>query len=69
MKLNENQWKAIQICIQSVVTALLLMAQTLLSGCVSADNGSSVVVDKQTEISVPINIPEGVFDIGVEKYD
>lgn len=62
MKLSESQWKAIQICIQSVVTALLLMAQSLLSGCVSADNGSTVTIDKDTNIEIPISIPDGVFD-------
>lgn len=58
MKISESQWKAIQIFAQSVITAALLFLQTLLSGCVSADNGSSVTVDKQTEINIPVNIPE-----------
>lgn len=58
MKISESQWKAIQIFAQSVITAALLFLQTLLSGCVSADNGASVTVDKQTEINIPVNIPE-----------
>lgn len=69
MKFTESQWKAIQICIQSIVTALLLLAQSLLSGCVTADNGSSITVDKNTQVEIPINIPQGAFDIGVDKYD
>lgn len=58
MKLSEAQWKALQIFAQSVITAALLFLQTLLGGCVSADNGASVTVDKQTEINIPVNIPE-----------
>lgn len=55
MKLSESQWKAIGICIQSVITALLLLVQSLLSGCVTADNGS--VIDHRTEVNIPINVP------------
>lgn len=62
MKLSESQCKAICICIQSVVTALLLLAQSLFTGCVSADNGSSVNVDKTVEINIPVNVP---FDGGL----
>lgn len=58
MKLSESQWKALQIFAQSVITAALLFIQSLLGGCVSADNGASVTVDKQTEINIPVNIPE-----------
>lgn len=58
MKLSESQWKALQIFAQSVITAALLFLQSLLTGCVSADNGASVHVDKQTEINIPVNIPE-----------
>ena len=63
-KLTDSQWKALQICIQSIITALLLFVQSFLTGCVSADNGSNVYVDKNTEISVPINIPmlEDLYD-------
>lgn len=57
MKLTDNQWKALQICIQSIITALLLFAQSFLTGCVSADGGSQITIDKQTEISIPIEIP------------
>lgn len=64
MKITESQWKAIGICIQSVVTALLLLAQSLLTGCVSADNGSSVNVDKTVEINIPVNVPDGGFYVG-----
>lgn len=58
MKLSEGQWKALQVFAQSVITAALLFLQSLLGGCVSADNGASVTVDKQTEINIPVNIPE-----------
>lgn len=58
MKLSESQWKALQIFAQSVITAALLFLQSLLGGCVSADNGASVIVDKQTEINIPVNVPE-----------
>lgn len=58
MKISESHWKAIQVLAQSVITAVLLFLQTVLSGCVSADNGSSVNIDKQTEITIPVNIPE-----------
>lgn len=61
MKITESQWKAIGICIQSVVTALLLLAQSLLTGCVSAYNGSSVNVDKTVEINIPVNVPDKEF--------
>lgn len=64
MKITESQWKAIGICIQSVVTALLLLAQSLLTGCVSADNGSSVNVDKTVEINIPVNVPDGGLYVG-----
>lgn len=58
MKLSEAQWKALQIFAQSVITAALLFLQTLLGGCVSADSGASVTIDKQTEINIPVTIPE-----------
>lgn len=63
MKFTDSQWKAIQICIQSIVTALLLLAQSLLASCVSADNGSIVNIDKDTDISVPITIPYPFIDM------
>lgn len=57
-KLTDSQWKALQICIQSIITALLLFVQSFLTGCVSADNGGNVYVDRNTEITVPVNIPK-----------
>lgn len=59
MRFSELQWKAFQIFAQkSVIIAAMLFLQSLLGGCVSADNGASVTVDKQTEINIPVTIPE-----------
>lgn len=58
LKFSDSQWKALQICIQSIITALLLFVQSFLTGCVSADNGANVYVDKNTEINIPVNIPK-----------
>lgn len=55
MKLTENQCKAIQTCIQTVVTALLLFIQSFyFSGCVSNKDGT---INQNNDFSVPIIVP------------
>lgn len=60
MKLTENQCKAIQTCIQTVVTALLLFIQSFyFSGCVSNKDGT---INQNNDFSVPIIIPNSLSE-------
>ncbi len=69
MKLNAKQVEALKICIQAIITALLLFVQSLLGSCVSADNGGIVNIDKQTEINIPIELPNlELQDLELEEF-
>lgn len=61
MKLSENQSKAIQTCIQTVVTALLLFIQSFyFSGCISNKDGQ---ITQNNDFSVPIIVPRSETEV------
>lgn len=61
MKLTENQAKALQTCIQAVVTAILLCIQSFFfSGCISNKDGT---INQNNDFSVPIIIPQDFSEV------
>lgn len=61
MKLSENQCKAIQTCIQTIVTALLLFIQSFyFSGCISNKDGT---INQNNDFSVPIYVPNNLSEV------
>jgi len=56
MKISPKVMEALKVFITAVVTAALVFLQSVLVGCVSADNGASVKVDKNTNVNVPIEL-------------
>lgn len=67
MKISPKVMEALKVFIIAIVTAALVFLQSVFAGCVSADNGASVKIDKDTNVNVPIELVVPDLEVSDER--